>query len=49
MKVINNKAKLVKLKICEKVSDFIKQNFIEDINILKIKIKLNLKLYLIIP
>ncbi|MDB0046218.1 Rne/Rng family ribonuclease [Candidatus Pelagibacter sp.] len=44
VKAILTKAKFVKLKICEKVSDFIKENFIEDLkyfeekNLIKIDI-----------
>ena len=44
MKVISNKAKLVKLKICEKVSDFIKQNFIEDIKYFENKNKIKFEI-----
>jgi len=48
VKSILNKAKYVKLKICEKVSNFMKENFIEDLNTLKKKIKLKLILFQII-
>ena len=31
-KSIINKAKYVELKVCKKISDFLKQNFIENLN-----------------
>ena len=33
------KAKFVEVRICEKISNFMKENFIEDLNILKTKIR----------
>ena len=52
-KSISNKAKYVKLKICEKVSNFMKENFIEDLkyfeNKNKIKIDIIAENSLIIP
>jgi ribonuclease E len=53
VKSILNKAKYVKLKICEKVSNFMKENFIEDLkyfeNKNKIKIDIIAENSLIIP
>jgi ribonuclease E len=53
VKSILNKAKYVKLKICEKVSNFMKQNFIEDLkyfeNKNKIKIDIIADNSLVIP
>ena len=53
VKSIINKAKYVKLKICEKVSNFMKENFIEDLkyfeNKNKIKIDIITENSLIIP
>ena len=31
LKAILNKAKFVELKVCEKISEFLKENFIEDL------------------
>jgi len=53
VKSILNKAKYVKLKICEKVSNFMKENFIKDLHYLenknKIKIDIIAENSLIIP
>ena len=53
VKAILTKAKLVKLKICEKISDFMKENFIEDLKYFedtnKIKIDIIADNSLIIP
>ena len=53
LKSISNKAKLVELKVCEKVSNFMKDNFIEDLKYFekknKIKIKIIAENSLIIP
>ena len=44
LKSISNKAKFVELKICEKVTDFMKKNFIDDLKYFeeKNKIKINI-------
>ena len=39
LKTVLNKAKYVNLKVCEKISNFLKENFIDDLNILRKKIK----------
>ena len=53
VKSILNKAKYVKLKICEKVSNFMKENFIEDLKYFekknKVKIDINAENSLVIP
>jgi len=53
VKAILTKAKLVELKICEKISDFMKENFIEDLKYFeetnKIKIDIIADNSLIIP
>jgi ribonuclease E len=53
VKAILNKAKFVELKICEKISDFIKKNFIDDLQYFestnKIKIDIIADNSLIIP
>ena len=53
VKAILNKAKFVELKICEKISDFIKENFIEDLNYFENKNKIKIDIIadnsLIIP
>ena len=50
---ITHKAKLVELKVCEKISNFIKENFVEDLKYFekknKIKIKITPDNSLIIP
>ena len=33
LKAVLNKAKFVDLKVCKKISDFLKENFIEDLNL----------------
>ncbi len=40
LKAVLNKAKFVDLKVCEKISDFLKENFVEDLTFLRKKIKL---------
>ena len=53
IKAISNKAKFVELKICPKISDFIKENFIQNLNYFedkhKIKIDIIADSELIIP
>ena len=53
LKAIINKAKFVELRICEKISDFIKKNFLDDLNYFesknKIKIDIVVDNTLIIP
>ena len=53
IKSISNKAKFVELKICEKVSNFMKDNFIEDLKYFEKKNKIKVKIIpensLIIP
>ncbi len=53
IKSITHKAKLVELKVCEKISNFIKENFVEDLKYFekknKIKIKITPDNSLIIP
>ena len=53
LKSILNKAKYVKLKICEKVSNFMKENFIEDLKYFETKNKIKIDIIaensLIIP
>ena len=53
IKSISNKAKFVELKICEKVSTFMKDNFIDDLNYFEKKNKTKIKIIadnsLIIP
>ena len=44
VKSIINKAKYVKLKICEKVSNFMKENFIEDLKYFENKNKININI-----
>jgi ribonuclease E len=48
-----NKAKFVELKVCEKISDFLKENFIEDLTYFEKKNKMTLDIIsdnsLIIP
>ena len=44
MKVINNKAKFVRLRICEKVSNFIENNFLEDIKYFENKNKIKIEI-----
>jgi len=53
IKSITQKAKLVELKICEKISNFMKENFIEDLKYFEKKNKIKIKIVsdnkLIIP
>ena len=53
LKAILNKAKFVDLKVCEKVSDFLKENFIEDLTYYEKKNKMKIDIItdnkLIIP
>ena len=48
VKAVLNKAKFVDLKVCEKIYDFLKENFIDDLTYFEKKIKLKLILLLII-
>ena len=53
VKAILTKAKFVELKICEKISDFMKENFIEDLKYFEIQNKIKIDIIadnsLIIP
>ena len=53
IKSISNKAKYVELKICEKISNFMKENFINDLKYFETKNKIKIKILadnsLIIP
>ena len=53
LKAITNKAKFVELKVCKKISDFLKENFVEDLTYFekknKIKIDIITDSSLIIP
>ena len=53
LKTVLNKAKFIDLKVCEKISDFLKENFVEDLTYLekknKIKIDIITEKNLIIP
>jgi len=53
VKAVLNKAKFVELKICEKISDFMKENFINDLNYFEEKNKIKIDIIadnsLIIP
>ena len=53
LKAIINKAKFVELRVCEKISDFLKENFVEDLTYFekknKIKIDIVIDNNLIIP
>ena len=53
LKAILNKAKFVELKVCSKISDFLKENFIEDLTFFekknKVKIDIITENKLIIP
>jgi len=53
LKAILNKAKFVDLKVCEKISNFLKENFLEDLNYFekknKVKIDIIIDSSLIIP
>ena len=39
LKVVLNKAKFVEIKVCKKISDFLKENFMDDLNYFEKKIK----------
>jgi ribonuclease E len=39
LKTVLNKAKFVELKVCEKISDFLKENFVDDLTYFEKKIK----------
>ena len=53
LKAVLNKAKFVELKVCEKISDFLKENFIEDLTYFEKKNKMKIDIIsdrnLIIP
>ena len=53
LKAIVNKAKFVELKVCEKISDFLKENFIDDLTYFEKKNKMKIEIIsdpsLIIP
>ena len=53
LKSVLNKAKFVDLKVCEKISDFLKENFVEDLTYLEKKNKMKIDIItdntLIIP
>ena len=53
LKAVLNKAKFVELKVCEKISDFLKENFIEDLTYFENKNKMKIDIItdnkLIIP
>ncbi len=53
LKAVINKAKIVELRVCEKVSDFLKENFIDDLNYFEKKNKMKIDIIsdssLIIP
>ena len=44
LKSVLNKAKFVELKVCEKINDFLKENFIENLTYIKKKIKKKIKI-----
>ena len=53
LKVVLNKAKFVELKVCKKISDFLKENFMDDLNYFEKKNKMKIDIVndssLIIP
>ena len=53
LKSVLNKAKFVNLKVCEKISDFLKENFVDDLNYFEKKNKMKIDIVtdnsLIIP
>ena len=53
LKAVLNKAKFVELKVCEKISDFLKENFVEDLTYFEKKNKMTIDIItdnsLIIP
>ena len=42
LKVVLNKAKFVELKVCKKISDFLKENFMDDLNYFEKKNKMKI-------
>ena len=44
LKSITNKSKIVKIKICEKINNFIKENFIEDVKYFEKKNKIKIEI-----
>ena len=40
LKAVINKAKFVELKVCEKISDFLKENFVDDLKYFEKKNKI---------
>ena len=42
IKAVINKAKIVELRVCEKISDFLKKNFIDDLNYFEKKNKMKI-------
>ena len=53
LKAVLNKAKFVELKVCEKISDFLKENFVDDLTYFEKKNKMKIDIItdnsLIIP
>ena len=53
LKLVLNKAKFVELKVCEKISDFLKENFVKDLTYIEKKNKMKIDIItdnkLIIP
>ncbi len=53
LKAVVNKAKFVELKVCEKISDFLKENFVDDLTYFEKKNKMKIDIIsdasLIIP
>ena len=53
LKAVINKAKFVELKVCEKISDFLKENFVDDLTYFEKKNKMTIDIisdqHLIIP
>ena len=53
LKAVLTKAKFIELKVCEKISDFLKENFIDDLNYYEKKNKIKIDIItdnkLIIP
>jgi len=53
LKAVTNKAKFVELKVCEKISDFLKKNFVDDLTYFETKNKMKIDIIsdasLIIP
>ena len=42
LKAVINKAKFVELKVCEKISDFLKENFVDDLTYFEKKNKMTI-------